>query len=150
MARAPDHGAPPWTDRSPPPWTDKDPFPGLESPAGRQGLAPAEAPQGWQGRYTLQSGELLQAIARRYKVSVDELKRVNGITDPSRMWAGKVLAVPGRAIASVATPAPAANTPPRVVQATPRVVAAPQPQSEAPPEPAQKTAARATGGAGAP
>lgn len=147
-ARAPDHGAPPWTDRSPPPWTDKDPFPGHESPAGRQGLAPAETPQGWQGRHTLQSGESLQAIARRYKVSVDELKRVNGITDPSRMWAGKVLAVPGRVTASVATPAPAANTPPRVVQATPRVVTAPQPQSEAPPEPAQKTAARATGGAG--
>ena len=96
MARAPDQGPSPWTERSPPPWTDKDPFPWPESSAERQRFAPAESPEGWQGRHTLQSGESLYAIARRYKVGVDELKRANGITDSSKIWAGKVLAVPGR------------------------------------------------------
>jgi len=142
MARAP--------DQAPPPWTDKDPFPWPEGPAGKQSFAPAEpSQQGWQGRHTLQSGESLHAIARRHKVSVDELKRVNGITDPSKVWAGKVLAVPGRAgaTASVAAPAPTA-TPPRVVQVTPRVVAAPPPEPETPAEPPQRTAARTTGGVG--
>ena len=146
MARAPDHGPSPWTDRSPPPWTDKDPFPWPESPAERQRFAPAESPEGWQGRHTLQSGESLHAIARRYKVGVEELKRVNGITDSSKIWAGKVLAVPGRpgAAASVAAPA----TPPRVVQVTPRVVAAPPPESETPSEAPQKSAATTAGAGG--
>src|SRR5262245_12376022 len=124
MAKAPDHGSQPWTDRSPPPWTDKDPFPWPESSVGKQRFAPAESPEGWQGRHVLQSGESLYAIARRYKVGVDELKRVNGITDSSKIWAGKVLAVPGRASTTptVAAPAPSPATPPRVVQVTPRVV----------------------------
>jgi murein DD-endopeptidase MepM/ murein hydrolase activator NlpD len=143
MAAAPNRAPPPWTDRSPPPWTDKDPFPWP------QGSAPADAPQGWQGRHTLQSGESLHAIARTYKVSVDELKRVNGITDATKVWAGKVLAVPGRpgAGANVAT-APAPNAPPRVVQVTPRVVAAPPPEPETPTASPQKSAARTTGGPG--
>jgi len=148
MARAPDHAAPPWTDRSPPPWTDKDPFPGPEGLAGRQSFAPAEVPQGWQGRHTLQSRESLDAIARRYKVSVAELKRVNGITDPSKVWAGKVLAVPGRGSATASAAAPAADAPPRVVQVTPRVVAAPPPEPATPSEPPQRSAARTSGGPG--
>ncbi len=148
MARAPDGGAVP-SDRSPPPWTDKQPFPWPETPAERQRFTPPESSPGWQGRHTLQSGESLHAIARRYKVGVDELKRVNGITDPSKIWAGKVLVVPGRpgATATVATPA-APATPPRVVQVTPRVVAPPPSEAEAPPEPPHKSAARTTGGAG--
>jgi murein DD-endopeptidase MepM/ murein hydrolase activator NlpD len=149
-AAAPERGPAPWTDRSPPPWTDKDPLPWPESQVGRQGVPPADAPQGWQGRHTLQSGESLQAIARRYKVSLDELQRMNGITDASKVWAGKLLAVPGRAgtTANAAAPAQRANGPPRVVQATPRMAAAPQPEPEPPQAPAQKTAARASGGAG--
>jgi murein DD-endopeptidase MepM/ murein hydrolase activator NlpD len=141
-----DGSRPPWTDRSPPPWTDKEPFPWPESPTSRQSLSPTEAPQGWEGRHTLQSGESLHAIARRHKVSVDELKRANGITDGSKVWAGKVLAVPGRAGAA-ATAAPA-NAPPRVVQVTPRVVAAPPPEPETLPESPQRSAARTTVGAG--
>jgi murein DD-endopeptidase MepM/ murein hydrolase activator NlpD len=155
-ARGPDRG-PPWSDRSPPPWTDKEPFPWPESSAAdRHRPAPGEHAQAWQGRHTLQSGETLYTIARRYKVGVDELKRANGIADESKLWAGKVLSVPGRggAIAGVATPAPGASTaPPRVVQVTPRVVAAPPPEPEAAPEAPRKTAA-GTGGtmtdAGAP
>jgi murein DD-endopeptidase MepM/ murein hydrolase activator NlpD len=144
-----DLGSPPWTDRSPPPWTDKDPFPWPESSTGRQSLAPTEVPPGWQGRHTLQSGESLHAIARRHNVSVDELKRANGITDVTKIWAGKVLVVPGRAGATANAPtATPSNAPPRVVQVTPRVVAAPPPESETPSAAPQKSAARTAGAGG--
>jgi murein DD-endopeptidase MepM/ murein hydrolase activator NlpD len=130
-------------------------LPWTEGSAEKQRSAPTEHAHGWQGRHTLQTGESLYGIARRYKVGVDELKRVNGISDETRIWAGKVLAVPGRggATAAVATPGPVSTAPPRVVQVTPRVVAAPPPEPETAPEAPRKTAA-GTGGsmtdAGAP
>jgi murein DD-endopeptidase MepM/ murein hydrolase activator NlpD len=140
LAKAPDRAPPPWTDKSPPPWTDKDPFPWPESPAHKQPTAGPEAPAGWQGRHVMKSGESLYAIARRHKVSVDELKRVNGITDSTKIWAGKVLLVPDRpgAVAAPATAPPAG--PPRVVQVKPRIVAAPE-EPATMPDPAPKTAA---------
>ncbi len=149
VAGAPDRGPAPWTDRSPPPWTDKDPFPWPESSAVKHKVAPAEGREGWQGRHTLQSGESLYAIARRYRVNVDELKRVNGFADSTKIWAGMVLVVPGRAgaTATVATPVPTAAAPPRVVQVPPRVVAAPPSEPETASELPQKMAAR-TGVAG--
>jgi murein DD-endopeptidase MepM/ murein hydrolase activator NlpD len=135
LARAPDRAQPPWSDRSPPPWTDRDPLPG---PAG---AAEKHKHSGWQGHYVMKSGESLYAVAQRYNVGVDDLKRVNGITDTSKVWAGKVLAVPERAgIANAA----AASAPPRVVQATPPVAAAPQ-EAGATAEPPPRTAARQVG-----
>jgi murein DD-endopeptidase MepM/ murein hydrolase activator NlpD len=146
LARAPDRAPPPWTDRSPPPWTDKDPFPWPDSATEKQRHAPAaqqSAP--WQGRHVMQSGESLYAIAQRYKVSVDELKHVNGITDSTKVWAGKVLAVPERVGGVHASAAPAAPAVPRVVQVAPRVVAAPPAGPAATQEPAPRTAARQSG-----
>jgi murein DD-endopeptidase MepM/ murein hydrolase activator NlpD len=81
----------------------------------------------------MQSGESLYAIARRHKVSVEELKRVNGITDSTKVWAGKVLVVPDGP-GAVANAAQAPAGPPRVVQVTPRIVGAePRPAPEATP-----------------
>jgi murein DD-endopeptidase MepM/ murein hydrolase activator NlpD len=92
----------------------------------------------------MQSGESLYAIARRHKVSVDDLKRVNGITDSSKVWAGKVLVVPdGSGAAANSAPAPAG--PPRIVQVTPRIVgtvpAEPRPAPDAPQKMAKHDAA---------
>jgi murein DD-endopeptidase MepM/ murein hydrolase activator NlpD len=146
LARTPDRAPPPSTDRAPPPWTDKDPFPWPDSAAGKQRPAPAaQQPVPWQGRHVMQSGESLYAIAQRYKVSVEELKRVNGVTDATKIWAGKVLAVPERVGGVHASAAPAAPTVPRVVQVAPRVVAAPPPGAAATQEPAPRTAARQDG-----
>ena len=124
-----------WTDGDPAPWTDRDPLPWAD-PAARHKAAPflGQSPA-WQGRHAMQSGESLYAIARRHKVSVEELKRINGITDATKVWAGKVLMVPeGSGV--VANPAPAPAGPPRVVQVTPRIVgtvpAEPRPAPEAP------------------
>ncbi len=44
--------------------------------------------------YTVQRGDTLYSIARRYNTSVDELKRLNGLTDVT-IYVGQKLKVPG-------------------------------------------------------
>jgi len=107
--------------------------------------------QGWNGSHTLNQGESLYAIARQHRVSLADLQRVNGISDPTKVRAGTVLKVPGNATASEpATVADRAPEPPRSTQAPtnlgPRVVQIPdggqsRMNSGAPTEPA-KIAAR--------
>jgi murein DD-endopeptidase MepM/ murein hydrolase activator NlpD len=86
---------------------------------------PAVQPQptpGWDATHVMKSGESLYGIARQYKVTLAELQRVNGISEPTRVRIGAVLKVPGEAGTSNAA-APA--------QAAPRVAAA-QPPAAAP------------------
>jgi murein DD-endopeptidase MepM/ murein hydrolase activator NlpD len=45
--------------------------------------------------YIVQEGDSLWDIALRFKVSMDELARVNGITDPSQLKVGAQLVIPG-------------------------------------------------------
>jgi murein DD-endopeptidase MepM/ murein hydrolase activator NlpD len=81
----------------------------------------------FQGHYTSKRSDTLAGIAERYKVSVSELKRVNGIpAGESRVKAGTVLAIPAPGVSPTA--------PPRVVQVKP-VTAPPAPKlaSVAPP-----------------
>jgi len=62
--------------------------------------------------HTLQKGETLWRVAQLYKTSVDNLKKMNGITDVARLSVGMVLVVgEGSEVASVAEPgkAPAAK-----------------------------------------
>ena len=51
--------------------------------------------------YVVQEGDTLFSIARRFGVDMEELARVNGITDPSTIYVGQRLIIPGGA----ATPA---------------------------------------------
>ncbi|HEX7056848.1 MAG TPA: LysM peptidoglycan-binding domain-containing protein [Bacilli bacterium] len=46
---------------------------------------------------TVQAGETLWAIARRFGANVDEVMRLNGITDPERLVIGEALVVPTEA-----------------------------------------------------
>jgi murein DD-endopeptidase MepM/ murein hydrolase activator NlpD len=99
--------------------------PAPEQTAGRAPLARTATPPpqaaapvataGWEGRHTLKSGESLYSLARQHGVTLAELQRVNGITEPTRVRAGTVLSVPGAATAS-AEPAPAAERSPPAVQ----------------------------------
>jgi len=60
--------------------------------------APAAASSdGWDGQHVVKAGESLYGISRQYKVALDELQRINAITDPSKMQVGTVLRIPGRA-----------------------------------------------------
>ena len=66
-------------------------------------VAPAAPPAasvaagGWDGQHTMKAGELLYGIARQYKVALNELQRINAITEPTKVRIGTVLRVPGRA-----------------------------------------------------
>jgi LysM repeat protein len=84
--------------------------------ATRRVLAPlvvvgALALGGSAGTYVVRPGDTLSAIAGRLGVSVGDLAKANGITDPNRVYAGKTLVVPGggtvTAQAAPSTPAPA-------------------------------------------
>ena len=55
--------------------------------------APAGAQSG-ETTYTVQPGENLFRIALRYGFTADYLAAVNGITDPTRVYAGQVLVIP--------------------------------------------------------
>jgi LysM repeat protein len=61
--------------------------------------------------HTIKQGETLGAIAQQYGVSLSALARANGLADPNRIVAGKVLAIPGPGAPPPAAPAaPAAKT----------------------------------------
>ena len=46
--------------------------------------------------HTVRPGETLSAIAQRYGISVATLAAANGINNPSRIYAGQILSIPGR------------------------------------------------------
>jgi murein DD-endopeptidase MepM/ murein hydrolase activator NlpD len=123
---APASKAPPAFDR-----TAKYTPPPPPAPPSPQAVEP---PPGWEGRYTMKNGESLYGIALQHRVSLEDLKRANGITDPTKVWAGKVLNVPAQSAPAVTQSPPPPNTVPRIVQVAPRVI-------NAPPEPAKVTPA---------
>ncbi|MBN1205018.1 MAG: LysM peptidoglycan-binding domain-containing protein [Myxococcaceae bacterium] len=58
--------------------------------------APAPAPSpGSQTTYTVQPGDTLSAIARRFGTSVQAIAQANGITNPDRISIGQRLTIPG-------------------------------------------------------
>ncbi len=67
----------------------------------------------WTGRYTVRSGDTLSGIASRHRVSVAELRRVNGL-DTSRIYPGNTLTVPGSAGTATETTGSAGATTYRV------------------------------------
>jgi LysM repeat protein len=71
------------------------------------GMAAPTAAQTGQ-THTVQAGENLFRIALRYGVTVETLASANGITDPTRIYAGQVLVIPD---STAAVPVPAAGEP---------------------------------------
>lgn len=53
--------------------------------------------------HTVQPGETLFSIARKYGLTVDELAFANGITNPDLIYAGQVLTIPGASGGATAT-----------------------------------------------
>jgi murein DD-endopeptidase MepM/ murein hydrolase activator NlpD len=138
------HGPSPWSWANRPPpkekgrplWTDEEPFPWPDA------QPKAKAPQArssFQGHYTTRRGDTLAAIAERYKVSLAELKRVNGIADKTAVKTGTVLAIPARATGA----APPPSAPPRVVQVKPLTAPPPEPKVASLKPPAPVPAPRA-------
>jgi len=73
------------------------------------GAAPAPSPQPAPSgqTYTVQRGDTLSAIALRYGVSMWTLAQLNGIRNPSFIYVGQVLRIPGGGSSAPPTPSPA-------------------------------------------
>ncbi len=56
-------------------------------------LVPTPIPTTVVERYTVRSGDTLGAVAARYDLSIEELMRLNGITNPNALQIGQVLKV---------------------------------------------------------
>ncbi|NOG49583.1 MAG: LysM peptidoglycan-binding domain-containing protein [Chloroflexi bacterium] len=84
-----------------------------------QSTAPTATPAGQT--YTVQPGDTLFSIARRFAVSSNDLIRVNGIADPNRIRVGQKLVIPDGSSSPSATPTPRPTTRPSgpVVSPTP-------------------------------
>ena len=81
----------------------------------------AQAPKNNTHTYTVQSGDSLWAIARKFNTSVDHLKQLNGLTS-NLIYVGQTLKVDGQASAQpakAATPAPAKTAAQPVQQQAP-------------------------------
>lgn len=73
---------------------------------------PAAAVAEQPGTYTMRTGDSLYAVARRHKVSLGQLKTINGITDERRVRVGTVLTIPGAdTVAATSGPAVGASKP---------------------------------------
>lgn len=72
---------------------------------------PASARSADAVRHTVQSGESLGTIARKYQVTVGELAAANSITDPAKVRAGQTLIIPGFKAVSQKSAAPRTSSP---------------------------------------
>ncbi len=86
-------------------------------PAPQPAAVPAAAPAATV--HTVERGQNLTVIARMYGVTVAAIVETNGITNPSRIFAGQRLTIPGAAVAAPAAPAASA-----IASAAPQVAAA--------------------------
>ena len=77
-------------------------------PAARP-AAPAPAPAPAAREHTVRAGEHLTGIARVYGTTIAQIAMANGLTDPSRIFAGQRLTIPG---APAAKPAASSGTMP--------------------------------------
>jgi LysM repeat protein len=81
-------------------------IPGASAATAAQAPAAPAAPAAGRS-HIVQPGEHLTGIARRYGVSIGTIAAANGINDPSRIFAGQRLTIPGASAATAAPPAPA-------------------------------------------
>ncbi len=88
--------------------------------------------------YTVQSGDTLSAIARKFGVTVAAITAANNIANPNLIKPGQVLTIPDTA-APAPSPAPPATPPPAPPPAVPSAPPTP-PQQQTPPTPPVPTA----------
>jgi murein DD-endopeptidase MepM/ murein hydrolase activator NlpD len=85
-------------------------------------VAAANAPSHWSDSHTVQPGDSLYVLARRYNVKTRDLQRYNGISNPRLLKPGMVLRVPGpggqNGTIAARDPAPRAVTTRRVTSQT--------------------------------
>ncbi len=96
--------------------------------------ATAARPNGESVKHTVQPGESLGVIARKYQITVGELATANNITDPSRVRAGQQLIIPGfKAVGSKSAASGTAKNIPADTAAKPAAATAPHFDLKPPP-----------------
>ncbi len=70
------------------------------------------APPTTSGKYTVQRGDTLNAIARRFGVTVQAIMAASGISNPNLIFVGQVLNIPGAGGGATPTPVPTTAPPP--------------------------------------
>lgn len=99
------------------PATESKPQPAIPRPA----AAPA-APLTAAGEYTIQNGDMLSKVAKKYGVTTRQLAELNGLQDVNRVRVGQKIKVPALPASAAAVETPAAPAP-----AVPEVPATPEP-----------------------
>jgi LysM repeat protein len=77
--------------------------------AGYANTVPAATPTG--GMHIVQPGETLMRISQQYGVSMQSIVSANGLINPSVIYVGQVLTIPGSSAPAESAPPPAAETP---------------------------------------
>ena len=85
----------------------------------RAELAPAAPKPSGPRTHTVQRGETLWGISRRYGTTVAAMASANNLSDPSQIRPGQVLTIPGGAAVTAPAPSPAPTPAPRPPAATP-------------------------------
>jgi len=83
-------------------------------------------------KHTVESGESLYAIARRYNVKTDDIVRVNGLSSADQIFVGQKIIIPGREDLLASTPVATAPAAPAVSAEEPVRVATVAPVITAP------------------
>ncbi|VAW14095.1 hypothetical protein MNBD_ALPHA12-1862, partial [hydrothermal vent metagenome] len=86
-----------------------------------------------QFQHTIEAGESLYAIARRYGVTTDAIAKVNNISSPDQISVGQKLIIPGRADLLAARSAQTSNKAPAAAPVKPAVQTTAKPTSAATP-----------------
>ncbi len=81
-------------------------IPGASGSASQPGAPKPPATSPSQGTYIVQQGDTLAKIAARFGTTVQALMRLNGISNPDRIWVGQRLIVSGSAGGGAAKPPP--------------------------------------------
>lgn len=82
------------------------PVPTTAPPAG------TPVPPATGGKYTVQRGDTLSAIARRFSVTVSAILSANNLSNPNLIFVGQVLTIPGAGTGPAPTPVPTTAPPP--------------------------------------